>query len=246
MINLSKIKRIFKDVFFGTDLTCNNCRKEIYGGRYFCQDCYDKMVKIGEDACGKCGRKTKSSTICLSCKSFSPYFDKARSLYVYDGIVRKNIINFKDEGAKYLGEVFADELSGLFGREFKDFDLLVPVPITSFKLKERGYNQSVVIAKELSRLCNKEVFYGVEKVKETGDQKDLTRDKRMENLRGAFKLTQRGLLKGKSIVIVDDVMTTGATVSVLAKVLKRAGAKKVGVITIASVEDKVKYFKPQK
>ena len=108
-------------------------------------------------------------------------------------------------------------------------------------MRRRGYNQSYILAKGLSERLNVELFESVEKIKQTKRQATLTKKERQKNLVGAFKITDKKSVKDKTIVIVDDVTTTGATSEVLAERLKSAGARNVYLITVASLPPKDKY-----
>ena len=119
-------------------------------------------------------------------------------------------------------------------REFVAADVLVPVPMTEERRKSRGYNQAELIAENLSGLINVPVSDKAVKIKETERQATLNAKERAENLKGSFKAYKKDF-RNKSVAIVDDVLTTGATADELARVLKRAGAGKVYVLTVASV-----------
>ncbi len=119
--------------------------------------------------------------------------------------------------------------------KIKPVDFIIPIPLSKERFKKRGYNQSELLACELSQLIdiptNTEI---VERIKNTETQTKLSFVERQENLNGAFKVTSRAKVKNKSFILIDDVLTTGSTVSHCAEVLKRAGAKAVYVLTVAT------------
>ena len=164
-----------------------------------------------------------------------PAFDAARSAFRYEGDVVRLVKKFKT-GGQWLAAPFASRMAGFFGREFAEADFLVHVPMTAAAQKKRGYNQSFLLAEELSARTGipheRELLV---KTRETPPQKELSRRERAENLAGSFRVHERAKCRGKTAVIVDDVLTTGATVSACARALKGAGAKRVWAVTAASV-----------
>ena len=121
-------------------------------------------------------------------------------------------------------------------REFADVDAVTFVPMTKKAIRRRGYNQSKLLAEAISRATGKELLCAVEKKRENADQRVLTRQEREENMKDVFAVSDKAQVKGKRILIADDTLTTGATASALAEVLKKAGAADVYLITVASVE----------
>ena len=126
----------------------------------------------------------------------------------------------------------------LLEREFADADSLAFVPMTKRARRKRGYNQSRLLAEELSRRSGKQFLDAAEKRRETSMQKSLGRREREKNLKGCFRVTDKGAVRGKRIVIVDDTFTTGSTVSELARTLLHAGAERVYALTVTSVPDR--------
>ena len=118
-------------------------------------------------------------------------------------------------------------------------DFILCVPMTEKEEKERGYNQSELLAKEVGSRTGLSLFDNLKKVKETDRQKKLTAKERRENLKGVFDVVRADEIKGKNVLVIDDVYTTGATINECARVLKRAGARKVYSITAAQTA-----FKP--
>ena len=115
-----------------------------------------------------------------------------------------------------------------------DFDFLVPIPVSKERFKERGYNQALLLANQISeKFDNKPIFEVLEKIKQTKDQVGLNFQERQENLNGSIKVCEKELVRDKDILLVDDVLTTGATANVCAEVLFKAGAKSVKLITFA-------------
>lgn len=219
------------------NFTCDNCGKEVFDGKRLCEDCKEELPYNDKVVCPFCGRRIKEEGACLDCKQKPLETKKARSLWVHEGDAAKLVRLFKT-GSKYLYRLFAEELTPLVVREFSDADAITFVPMTKRAEKERGYNQTLLIAEGLSKSTGKELLRVTEKKHETADQRELTREKREENMREAFKVTDKKAVKGRRILIVDDTLTTGATASALAAVLKKAGADTVYLVTVTSVEKK--------
>lgn len=237
----SRLRWKREDVGFG----CDFCETELfdYPKHRLCRACEEKLPLIGEKRCTKCGRKATVLAVCTLCKQRTPLFTQAFSLYNYDGIIPREINRFKS-GDRYLRRTFGERLYKkvhAFTKDREEEFLLVPVPLSETRLKTRGYNQSAELAKVVSMRTGIPVLEDLlEKAREADSQKDAVGESRFDNVKGAYRVKKRKACFGKSILLIDDIMTTGATVSECARVLTNAGAKNVYVFTLASVEDKLK------
>lgn len=216
---------------------CACCGADLYGHPYFCEHCLRLLPFNNECICSKCGRATlQPCPACLECKANMPAFDAARSAFRYEGEIVRLIKQFKN-GQKYLAEVFA----GCMYPHLADFetpDFVIGVPMTEEALKKRGYNQSELLARALCSIAHLPYEGNVLiKTRETAAQKTLSAKQRAQNLRGSLRVHERAKCRGKRILLVDDVLTTGATASAAAQALLRAGAARVYVLTAASVPD---------
>lgn len=231
------IKKVAKKLLFPVNYTCNVCGKEIFDGAYFCSDCENHLPRIKQAKCNHCGRITPYAvTSCDSCVERNSNFDKARSVFDYSNPIDGLIKDFKYNGKRYLSEVFANELKTIYYSEFVQADVIVYVPMTDERLRKRGYNQARLLAEELSEILNVPVVHNaVVKTKETERQANLSRDERRVNLSKTFKAYKKEI-NGKSVLLVDDVLTTGATCDLISELLKKKGAKEVTVFTVASVQ----------
>lgn len=218
------------------NFTCDLCGREVFENERLCNACRAALPKI-DLCCPFCGRRVREAGVCLECKKQPLGVAKARSVYCHEGGAAALVLRFK-RGEKYLVYTLADELTPLLEREFADCDALTFIPMTKRAERARGYNQSRLLAEELSRRTGKAVLDVAEKRKETKAQKTLGRAAREENLKGAFHLVHRKEVRGRRILIVDDTMTTGATAGELATLFYRAGADRVGLLTFTSVEDR--------
>ena len=182
--------------------------------------------------------------MCLECKEEPPGVTRARSACEHEGEASRLVVRFKRR-KKYLAETLAELSASALLREFPSAEVLVPVPMTKRALKKRGYNQALAFAEALGKRTGIAAADAAEKVKETPSQKTLGRKDRAENLTGCFRIADRAAVKEKTVVIVDDTMTTGATAAVLARVLRRAGAKGVFLFTFTSVTRKEPFGKKE-
>ena len=179
---------------------------------------------------------------CGMCRRVEPPFARAAAYGSYESGLRELIHLLKYNGvrpaANVLGRMLAEAVAALEPEFPAESVLLVPVPLHRSKLRQRGFNQAELIARaamkfgtarDRLRLC----AGALERKRETASQIGLTSHQRRENLRGAFAVAQPELVKGREVLVVDDIYTTGSTVSECARVLRRAGAAKVWVATVA-------------
>ena len=239
---VQKLAKGIRKNFFNVKWRCNVCGKEIFDGGYFCEDCYATLPFNDGTVCAHCGRKVIAfEEYCSTCKGVLVSLDKCRSVYTYAPPISALIKRAKYNNRKYLLDCFSEDLANLYLKNYFNADYLTFVPMGRKAQRRRGYNQSQVLCEKVSQRVNVPVFYGIEKIKETERQAKLDREKRLKNLKDAFHISVRKDIKDKTIVIVDDVSTTGATGEALASKLKRAGAKSISLITVASVPPIEKY-----
>jgi ComF family protein len=165
------------------------------------------------------------------CHELDPHLDMVRSAAVYENWVRKAIIAFKYEGERARSSHLGD-LAVRLVPEFGDA-VLIPVPLHPRRLRERGYNQSALLAHVIGDASGRSVDNALRRIVDTRHQVGLAADERASNVRGAFALTTEADMSGRRCVVVDDVLTTGATLGACAATLKTAGAIWVGALTIA-------------
>lgn len=234
--------KALKEFFFHPSWRCNWCGVEIFKEEYFCEDCKSKLPYNDKAICGHCGRKLSvSSAYCSTCKNRIVNLDGCRSAFVYEKPIKSLIKQTKYERKLYLVELFAKYLAPLYFKSYFNADLICYVPMTKKALKNRGYNQSELLAQALSKHINVPVVDCIEKTKETKRQAKLNRAGRMKNLEGVFRVTDKSAVANKTVLIVDDVTTTGATAENIAKILKNANATRVYLLSVASVPSKEGY-----
>lgn len=232
------IKNLAKEVLealFPENFTCELCGKEVFCGEKLCADCLKRVTFNDKKSCSVCGRMTQTDGVCLECKKYAPAYDKAVSALVYEDGGMQLILKFKN-GNAHLKEYFADllkEKCAALGA-----DIVCFVPMTTKAVRARGYNQAELIAKALaSRLNIPLPGDALKKTRETDEQKTLTSAERRANVKGCF-FADKSIVEGKKVLLVDDVMTTGATIEEACRQFKKKGASAVFAATVASVKFK--------
>lgn len=200
-----------------------------------CNRCWHEIKWISAPICNTCGQPLENE-ICKYCLDNKNYFDRVVSVMIYERLSRYLILNFKEHDATLYAPIFAQWINRIIQEFAEEVDLLVPVPITQKRRSIRKYNQTELLCLELQKLSG--LCYEpriIEKSIETASQKSLNKEKRLKNLRKSFSLNPTFSIKNKTILLVDDVITTGATTNTCAQLLKKFGAKKVYVATLARV-----------
>ena len=239
---LDKISKKLTAYFFNPNWRCLNCGREVFEGQEFCEECLKTLPYNDGAICDHCGRKlVVFSNYCSTCKGKLVDLDKCRSAFNYLPPISKLIKHAKYDNARYILDYFAKQLSSVYFQNYFNADYLTFVPMTEKAEKRRGYNQSKLLAQKLSERVGVQVVECLVKTKETQRQAKLTANERRKNLVDAFKVINKKAVKDKSVLIVDDVTTTGSTAQILAQKLKSAGVKKVYLITVASVPPFDKY-----
>lgn len=222
-------------------LLCGETLKEFQDDRP-CSLCLSRMKFFSHPRCPRCGLVFMTASgddhLCSGCLNEERYFTKARAIGPYEGVLLEAISRFKYQKAsrlaKPLGMLLAEYEDPEF--PFSEFDLLLPVPLHSKRLRERGFNQSLLLAGRVSRKHAISLdFTSLQRTRHTDPQTQLSGAERQKNIRGAFEVRRPGAIRGKKILLIDDVFTTGATVQECAKVLLKAGSKRVDVLTLARV-----------
>ncbi len=235
-------KKLLNNYFFNPHWKCLVCGKEVFEGQSFCDDCKKILPYNDGPICDHCGRKVVAfENYCSTCKNVLIDLDTCRSAFNYAYPISKLIKDAKYNNAIYVIDYFARELSSVYFQNYFNADYLVYIPMTEDAKKKRGYNQSEILADKLSEKIDVPVLECLKKVKDTERQATLGRADRLKNLDGAFRVIDKKSVVDKSILIVDDVTTTGATAQIVASRLKRAGAKIVNLITVASTPPIDKY-----
>jgi ComF family protein len=223
---------------------CRICeRLLIHSSRLpLCRECLESFVRVPEDVCEVCGLLKKAwesgasdERLCPACRMGIYKFDTARSFALYENALVRAILLLKFERMEPLGAWFADRLAEVVAKEKERLaaDVVVPVPLHRDRERERGYNQAEMLSKPLAkrlRLPHRGVL--LVRTKPRPDKHILTMRERWEAVRGAFATRPGSQVDNQRVLLVDDVLTTGATLDACAKALRDAGAKKVVGLTV--------------
>ena len=187
--------------------------------------------------CAKCGQPIDSGEHCYTCRKLKapPKCSFIRSCFIFNEPMRSVVHEYKYNDKPYLAKTL-----GLWMRntlkinsEFKDFHFLIAVPLAKKRLASRGYNQSELLADIIAKDKDFAVIQNaISRIKNTPSQTTLNKEERKTNISGAFNVLKPEFIKGKNIILIDDVVTTGSTLQELAKTLKEAGAKKIAAFTL--------------
>ena len=238
-----KFNAFIRKYFVNPKWRCLACGKEIFDSKeYFCTECKDNLPFNDKAICDHCGRKVLTfEDYCSTCKGVLVSLDKCRSVFNYEMPINMLIKRLKYDNARYLKDYFIEQLYLVYLKHYFNADIITCVPMTAKAFKKRGYNQSQLLAVGLAEKVNVAYMDLLEKTKETVRQVKLGRTDRLKNFLDVFKVKDKKLVKDKSVLIVDDVSTTGATGQAIAEKLKKAGAKQVFLLTVASVPPIQKY-----
>ena len=240
MIALRKFEPLEAAVSLLYPPVCTICGGSVRAGEYLCNRCEAKAVRIVAPFCRKCSEPFEGSITteftCANCAHRTIYFDAAVSAYRGCGIVREIIHEFKYGRQIHLRHLVARWLQAALDDERirgSRFDVIVPVPLHAARQRERGFNQARLLAELLSAHTSIPFKPMLERIRYTTTQTALDRSERMENLHNAFRLRKNANVQDLRMLLIDDVLTTGSTLSECARVLKRAGALSVHAATAA-------------
>jgi len=219
---------------------CPGCGRMLARHSAVCPDCWRRIAFIERPYCEVLGipfsHDLGPGMLSAEAIANPPDFDRLRSVCAFDGTARNLVHALKYRDRTELAPMLAVWMARAGGEMLAECDALVPVPLHRMRRLSRKFNQAAELAGALSRLTGRPMLAdAVRRSRNTAHQVGLSRTGRSENVRGAFRITPRGKteLLGKRIVLIDDVYTTGATVSALARAARRAGASDIGVLTFA-------------
>ncbi len=204
-----------------------------------CNQCLDRLKWIEDNCCQICGLAFEPgslSHLCGECKKKPPAYDRARAVVKFEEPAIEIIHRFKYHRRFDFLKWMAGEMARIYQQELADleFELVIPIPLHWKRLLSRGYNQSQLLARSLAKKINLPLACSVlVRTKNTPPQVGLSRNQREKNLKKAFLVKKPSLVEGKKLLLIDDVITTGATIEEASKTLKRAGAELVGVLAFA-------------
>lgn len=239
---LGKTLEVISEAVFPSNIYCVCCGSLIDETRLYalCDSCVEKIHWNSGRTCDKCGKALPDAyrgAYCYDCMEHPHCFRRGYSCMTYGLYERELILDYKYNGKGYLGKKFGDILFDRIRWENPDIDVIIPVPIHKNRERKRGYNQTELMAARLASLWGKPLAAGsLQRVKETTLLRSLSPVERESALRGAFAVTKKGEseIRGKAVLLVDDIYTTGATVEECSRVLLESGAAAVDFLTLAS------------
>ncbi len=229
------LKGLFKSLF---PQRCAYCGRVISVNTFACDECAEALPRIEGEICALCGRE---KTEC-SCNS-ERYFESLVAPFYYEGVVRKGVHQFKFRNRRYHSEAYGAEMAKTVNERLsgKSFDFVLPVPMTKKSQRNRGYNQVELLADALSDKlgigCRKDLLY---KIYETDKQHTISYLMRKGNLTGVFDVADPEQVKGKSVLVCDDISTSGETFNECAKMLWLCGVREISCVCLALTKPKKK------
>ena len=229
--------RIFRSMLdFALPPRCGGCGTIVDDIDSFCPGCWSELDFL-QGGCARCGLPLEATDAetCGRCLAKPPRLDRIRAAVAYGDISRSIAIRLKYGRKVGLARTMSRYMLGLIG-DLPEQAMLIPVPLHRSRIWSRGFNQSAIVARELSRRTGLPVSVdALRRVRATPALKGMTRSQRRRTVAGAFRVDAKAQLRGRTIVLVDDVLTTGSTANACARALKRAGAARVDLISWARV-----------
>lgn len=223
-----KLKRILSWIFFPE--RCEICGEIKPFLKPYCPKCGLDTKVIGDSACPDCGHE---KCMChTDAYTALPHFS---AVYYYEGQIKRSLLKFKFNGDSSYADIFGKAMAKRIKESYGEthFDAVCFVPMTKSAERKRGYNQSELLAAKVADELNLPVVSCLEKLRNSPKQKDLTAAERTENIKGSFGITNKTKIKGKTIILCDDIKTTGATLRECSDMLFNAGAKDVYCLCLA-------------
>jgi ComF family protein len=221
---------------------CLGCGTIVGSDGLLCAPCWAALAFLGPPQCARCGvpfpADTGEGALCAACLAEPPAYFAARAALVYDDASRPLVLGFKHGDRTHAAPAFARWMARAGAGLLAEAEIVVPVPLHRWRLLARRYNQSALLARELGRQAGLAIAVdALARTRPTPSQGGLGRAARFENVRGAFAVRprSRAAIEDRHVLLVDDVLTTGATVEACSKALIRAGAGAVSVLTLARV-----------
>lgn len=217
-------------------IICDN-----YSSSYeLCNECWSNCSFITKPYCFICSHpfayETDPKAICGACVATKPKYDRAIALLKYDHHSKKIIHKFKYQDQLHILNYLTNLMLNMGKELIEQSDIIIPVPMHKYKLLKRGYNQAALLAMNLAKITKlKYLPQALTKLENSTPQAGLKKEERAKNIKHSFELNEKFTadLKGKNILLIDDVITTGATISECTKILKKAKPSKVYVLAVA-------------
>ena len=209
---------------------CLGCLRR---GIALCDTCRAELPYLPPGVCRRCALRRVGTGTCRGCARLSPVVSGIRAAFTYEGAARAAILALKFRAGRYLTPLMGELLRVELGRQPLQVDVVVPVPLAPRRLKTRGYNQALLLAEQVVTAAGGARVANALERSERPAQSTLDSEARLRNLEGAFRCAQPGQIVGRRVLLVDDVVTTGATASACADTLAEAGARRITVLAFA-------------
>lgn len=231
------IRYVLRQVLdFALPPRCAGCGLIVDEVHSFCPECWTQVEFLGESGCSTCGMPLEATDAeeCGACLAKPPRIQRTRSAVAYDDMSRNIAIRLKYGRKVALARTMARYMAPLVQSDAER--ILVPVPLHRGRLWQRGFNQSALVARELSKATGHRADpFLLRRVKRTPALKGMSLRQRRDVVAGAFKVVPTAELAGRRVVLIDDVLTTGSTANACAKALRKAGAERVELVSWARV-----------
>jgi len=220
---------------------CPGCGEIVDGDDRFCAACFGELQALGPPQCACCGvplpHDGDAAALCGACLADPPPFAKARAPFAYGGPVRQLVLALKHGRRLHLARMMARAMLRVAG-DLPEDAVIVPVPSHRWRLWQRGFNQAAQIAHQLARQSGRPLAVdAIDRIKPTPTTKGLGRRARQKNVAGAFRVVRPEQIRGRTVVLVDDVITTAATVNAAVQALLAGGARIVSCVTFGRAPD---------
>ena len=215
---------------------CAGCGTIVGDVHSFCSDCWKQIEFLGDSGCATCGMPLQATDerTCGACLARPPRIERTRAAVAYDELSRGLAIRLKYGRKVALARTMAHYMAPLVSRSTDA--ILVPVPLHRTRLWSRGFNQSALVARELGRRLNlRSAPMALRRIRRTPPLRGMSPIQRRQTVAGAFRIADREAIAGKTVILIDDVLTTGSTAEACARALKRAGATRVELVSWARV-----------
>lgn len=230
----NRLKVSCLNLIFPERIKCMFCESDVpnFEEKPICVECEKEIAFNNSNKCQICDEPIENEAIiCDRCQKDKRYFKKAFCPFVYEGKIRSLILSYKDSNRRYLAKYFARFIALEISNCGVGIDVVTYVPLTNKKKKNRGFDQAKLLAEEISKCLNVRIVTLFEKVKNSKTQKSLSFKERQENMIGMYKLLPNKLENTQNILIVDDIITTGATINECSRLI----AKKVSNVYVSAI-----------